>query len=75
MLSVCGVLVILTGVMTRVRQTVRAANEFDLVIVGGRVMDPESGLDGIRNVGITGGKIAAISTAPLQGKTPIDASG
>ena len=75
MLSVCGVLVILTGVMTRVRQTVRAANEFDLVIAGGRVMDPESGLDGIRNVGITGGKITAISATPLQGKTTIEGNG
>jgi N-acyl-D-aspartate/D-glutamate deacylase len=71
----CGVLVILAGVMTRVNQTVSAANEFDVVIAGGRVMDPESGLDGIRNVGITGGKIAAISATPLQGRTTIEACG
>src|ERR1700694_5551706 len=75
MLFLCGVLVVLTGLMTRVNQTVGAAMEFDLVISGGRVMDPESGLDGIRNVGITGGKIAAISTPPLQGKTTIEAKG
>src|SRR5712671_6772152 len=75
MLSVCGVLVILTGVMTRVRQTVRAANEFDLVVAGGRVMDPESGLDGIRNIGIMRGKITAISATPLQGKTTIEGNG
>ena len=31
---------------------------YDLAIVNGRVMDPESGLDAARNVGIQGGKIA-----------------
>lgn len=46
----------------------------DLVIRGGRVMDPESGLDAVREVGITGGKIAAISEQPLRGHTTIDAS-
>jgi len=38
-------------------------------------MDPESGLDAIRNIGIRGGKIAAISTDPLTGKTTFDATG
>jgi N-acyl-D-aspartate/D-glutamate deacylase len=46
---------------------------FDLVIVNGRVMDPESGLDAVRNVGIIGGKIAAISSDALHGKETIDA--
>jgi N-acyl-D-aspartate/D-glutamate deacylase len=48
---------------------------FDLVVANGRVMDPESGLDAVRNVGIIGGKIAAISSDALQGKETIDASG
>jgi N-acyl-D-aspartate/D-glutamate deacylase len=48
---------------------------YDLVIANGRVMDPESGLDAIRNVGIRGGKIAAISTEPLPGKQTVDAKG
>jgi N-acyl-D-aspartate/D-glutamate deacylase len=38
-------------------------------------MDPESGLDGVRDVGITAGRIAAISTAPLRGTQVIDARG
>src|SRR6266851_5018499 len=46
---------------------------YDVVIANGRVMDPESGLDAVRNVGIRGGKIAVISTAPLEGKQTIDA--
>ncbi len=48
---------------------------YDLVIANGRVMDPESGLDSVRNVGITGGKIAAISGETLKGKERIDATG
>jgi predicted amidohydrolase len=41
----------------------------------GRVLDPESGLDGIRNMGITGNRIAEISTATLKGKILVDATG
>jgi N-acyl-D-aspartate/D-glutamate deacylase len=52
-----------------------AGDQYDVVIANGRVMDPESGLDGVRNVGITGGKIRAISTGALQGKSTIDAKG
>ena len=55
----------------------RAADDekYDVVIANGRVMDPESGLDAVRNVGISGGKIRAISASPLLGKTTIDAKG
>jgi N-acyl-D-aspartate/D-glutamate deacylase len=48
---------------------------YDLVIANGRVMDPESGLDGVRHVGIRGGKIEAVSEAPLEGARVIDATG
>jgi len=48
---------------------------YDVVIAGGRVMDPESGLDAVRNVGIMGGKIRAISEGGLRGKQTIDAKG
>src|SRR5262245_25931082 len=51
------------------------AQQFDLVIVNGRVVDPESGLDAVRSVGITGSKIAAISTDRLNGRTVVDATG
>ena len=50
------------------------AATYDLVIANGRVVDPESGLDGVRHVGITGGKIAVVSETPLQGTRVIDAS-
>jgi len=51
------------------------AEAYDLVIANGRVMDPESGLDAIRNIGIRGGKIAAISSSALEGNQSIDAKG
>ena len=51
------------------------AQDFDVVLAGGRVIDPESGLDAVRDVGIRGGKIAAISTAPLRGGTRVNAAG
>jgi len=51
------------------------AEAYDLVIAKGRVMDPESGLDAIRNIGIRGGKIAAISSSALEGNQSIDAKG
>lgn len=51
----------------------RAQNNYDVVIADGRVMDPESGLDAVRNVGIISGKIRAISAQPLNGKVHIEA--
>ena len=51
------------------------AQTFDLVIANGRVVDPESGLDAVRNLGVTGRTIAAISADRLNGRTVIDASG
>jgi len=52
-----------------------ADDAYDVVIVNGRVMDPESGLDAVRNVGLRAGKVAAISAQPLQGRRTIDAKG
>src|SRR5882762_6069467 len=54
---------------------IEAQDTYDAVITNGRVMDPESGLDAVRNVGILAGKIRAISTGSLVGKTKIDAKG
>jgi N-acyl-D-aspartate/D-glutamate deacylase len=49
---------------------------YDLVIKGGRVIDPESGLDqsGL-NLGIMGGTVTALTSAPLKGRIEIDAGG
>ncbi|PMH44620.1 hydrolase [Vibrio sp. 10N.286.49.B3] len=46
---------------------------FDVVILHGRVMDPETKFDAVRNVGIKDGKIAAITEEAIQGKETINA--
>jgi dihydroorotase len=51
------------------------AEPFDLVLRGGRVLDPESGLDAVREVGIRGDEIAALSETPLEGSAVVDATG
>src|ERR1017187_4149286 len=55
--------------------TIVAAQQYDLVLEGGRVMDPETGLDGLRNVGIRDGKIVRISSEALSGRRVIHVSG
>ena len=51
------------------------AQTYDLVIANGRVLDPASNLDAVRHIGIRGGKIAAVSAAPLAAGNTIDAKG
>src|SRR5215469_10615649 len=51
------------------------AQQYDLVLAGGRVIDPETGLDAIRNVGVIVGKVGRISVEPLSGKRMLNASG
>src|SRR3984957_4089948 len=45
------------------------------VLANGRVMDPESGLDAIRYIGIRGTRIEAISETGLRGRTIVDVRG
>jgi N-acyl-D-aspartate/D-glutamate deacylase len=51
------------------------AQTYDIVIRGGRVLDPETGLDAVRDVAITQGKIARISKEPLSAARTFDAHG
>jgi hypothetical protein len=50
------------------------SQEFDLVILNGRVIDPETNFDAVQNVGIKDGEIAIITTDNINGKETIDAS-
>src|SRR5215471_11098057 len=54
---------------------VYAQVRYDVVILGGRVVDPASGMDAVRNIGIQNGRIVAISQEQLQGSESINASG
>ena len=53
--------------------TVVLAN--DLVILNGRVMDPETLFDSVANVAVKDGRIVAITKEPITGKQTIDAKG
>ena len=52
-----------------------SAQDYDVVILNGRVMDPETNFDGVRNVGIKDGKIVVITEDAIKGKETIDAKG
>jgi N-acyl-D-aspartate/D-glutamate deacylase len=73
-LAILFVAILLVGAVTTPAM-LSAVQDFDLVIANGRVMDPESGLDAVRSIGVRGGSIAAIEPGPLRGRTVIDASG
>ncbi len=51
------------------------AADFEVAILHGRVMDPESRLEAVRNVGIRNGKIEAVTSQPIKGRTAVDAKG
>jgi N-acyl-D-aspartate/D-glutamate deacylase len=51
------------------------AQQYDLVIEGGRVMDPETGLDAVRDVGIRDGRIVRITQEHLSGRETLHARG
>ncbi len=51
------------------------AQDYDLVINNGRVMDPETLYDSVANVGIKDGRIVEISKDDLTGAEEIDATG
>ena len=67
-----GALVVGALIMTA---TFSLAEDYDLVIANGRVMDPETGFDQVANVGITDGKIVKIGTEEMSGKKIVDAKG
>ena len=75
--SVKGMLlgIVLVFSSTGTPRIATASDEYDVVILNGRVMDPESGLNATRNIGIRDGKIRALTNSPLQGRIAIDAKG
>lgn len=47
----------------------------DLALVGGRVIDPESGFDAPANLAIDGGTITRITTEPVKARDTVDVRG
>ena len=68
------VIVVTVGVLAACGGNV-SSEPYDLVIVGGRVVDPESSLNALRNIGIRNGRIEAVSEDYLDGVRVIDATG
>ena len=70
-----GIVGIALGLWLCTAASTVAAAEYDLVILGGRVMDPETSYDAVANVGIKDGRIATITNKSISGKDSIDATG
>lgn len=66
---------LLTIIIILVTSFSSTAETYDIVILNGRVIDPESKTDAVRNLGISNGKIKSISRARLDGRNTIDARG
>jgi N-acyl-D-aspartate/D-glutamate deacylase len=67
-LAACAALVLVSACTAQA-----PAQIYDLVIANGRVMDPESGLDAVRHLGVRGRTIDVVSEVPIQGARVIDA--
>ena len=68
-----GLLLVLEACTVSAQRTGNAV--YDRVILGGRVMDPASGLDALRNIGLLDGRIAVITTQAVRGRDTVDARG
>jgi dihydroorotase len=72
----CRLLAVAAAIGLQVLPAARAAGPaYDIVILHARAIDPETGLDAIRNIGIIGDKVTAVSTGLLSGKQTIEAQG
>ncbi len=67
-----ALLLVLTPSLTLAQD---GTDSLDLAINNGRVMNPGSGLDEVRHLGIVAGRIVSISGQPLQAARVIDAAG
>jgi len=56
-------------------QGLPASGPFDTVVLGARVIDPQSGFDDVANIGIRNRRIAIITQKTIAGSTTIDARG
>jgi N-acyl-D-aspartate/D-glutamate deacylase len=53
----------------------KTTETYDLVILNGRVIDPESRSDAVQNIGIVAGSIRTITKSKIEGRSTIDARG
>src|SRR2546428_5960509 len=67
--------VLLAAVVLADGGTGAQGEQYDLVLMDGRVLDPETGLDAKRNVGIRDGRIAAVTVEPLAARETLAVPG
>jgi N-acyl-D-aspartate/D-glutamate deacylase len=70
---ICSLLLALIGSSFVI--STQARDVYDVVILNGRVIDPESNLDAVRNIGISRGRIEVVTTSKLSGPVVINAHG
>lgn len=70
-IAVFGLAILLSGMSAHAGAEVA----YDVVVRNVRAIDPESGLDAIRNIGISGDQIAAVSDQALRGRRVVDGRG
>ena len=68
-----GAVTVIIGLL--VVAQVALAQDYDLVILNGQVVDPETEYDAIANVGVKDATIALITTDSISGRETIDATG
>src|ERR1044071_8196426 len=73
MTRACAILTIIVSLSASIHA--QSNIEYDIVLTGGRVIDPETKLDTLKNVGIIDRHIAQVSSEPMKGKEVINAAG
>jgi N-acyl-D-aspartate/D-glutamate deacylase len=71
----CLLIFISCSGMNCIRDSSSGTKDFDIVILNGRVIDPESNLDAVSNIGIKEGSVQLITNKDIKGRTSINAEG
>lgn len=71
----CLLILISAFVMNCDKNLSSGTKDFDVVILNGRVIDPESNLDAKKNIGIKDGSVQLITAREIKGRTSINAKG
>jgi N-acyl-D-aspartate/D-glutamate deacylase len=72
-LGICIIIFFLLVNQSCNNRSSEAGKEYDIAIINGRVIDPESNLDEVINIGIRDGSVELITAKEIIGKTIIDA--
>jgi len=74
-MTFCVSVLLLINSLSPFTTVAKATEVYDLVVLNGRVIDPETRSDSVRNLGISNGSIKIITRDKLNGRSVIDARG